>query len=225
MSRRVSLPLANCKVAFSRAALRHNTADSACSKWCPSAQKHFRVWKNTGRAYHGTFKPPLYRRDCVLWRDHKRIRPGGMCTQQHKHSCLDALLLLRTFFVPLAASHSFTLKFPAVFTCHTTWGLSDTHIPSWTSGHPHSGECVCLQMDKTCSVDRLISNQWLQPVTLRSSMPSLSSSFPSRLDPPLPAAQTWQPLLFPSIPILFNSCLSSLLSSLLLLWQADECLT
>lgn len=38
-------PLANCKVAFSGAALRCQTAVSACTKWCPSAQKHFRAWK------------------------------------------------------------------------------------------------------------------------------------------------------------------------------------
>lgn len=96
MSRRVSSPLANCKVAFSGAALRRQTAGSACSKWCPSAQKHFRVRKNTGQARRGTFKPPLCRRDRVLWRDHKAIRPGGMCAPRHKRARRDAALPLRT---------------------------------------------------------------------------------------------------------------------------------
>lgn len=99
MSRQVSSPLANCKVAFFRAALRRQTAGSACSKWCPSAQKHFRAQKNTGRAHHCTFKSPLYRRDCVLRRDHKVIRPRGMSTaaQTRLFGCSVAV---ENFFVP-----------------------------------------------------------------------------------------------------------------------------
>lgn len=115
-------PLASRKVAFSRAALRRQTAGSACTKWYPSAQKHFRVRNNTVQAYHGTFKPPLYRRGCVLRRDHKIIRPRGMCTLQHKHACLDALLsLLRTFF--FYSTCGFALWYLQVTHTHTSLTL------------------------------------------------------------------------------------------------------
>lgn len=151
MSRRVSSPVTNCKVAFFRAVLRCQTAGSACSKWCPSAQKHFRVRKNVGRAYHGTFKPPLYRRDCVLWRHHKRIRPRGLCTHQRKHACLDAVLLLRTFLFHLRPC-TLSLKSALWYLLVTQHEDCQTHI--WLSDplDTHSGGCVYLQMDKTWSV-------------------------------------------------------------------------
>lgn len=150
-------------MAFSGAALRCQTAVSACSKWCPSAQKHFRVRKNTGWVYHGTFKLPLYRSDSELWR--------GL--RGHVHSSTNnRAWMLCCLWKLLDSSGSLTLFWLeiVVFTCHGNLG---------TVGHTHSSLALWTPTERLPDgqnlFDRLICNQWSSPVSLRSSILSLSS--------------------------------------------------
>lgn len=195
-------PLANCKVAFSGAALRCQTAVSACTKWCPSAQKHFRVWKtkaefttvplschfievtvNFGEGWGDMYTAAQTIMLCCLW---KLLDMSGSLTLFWLENC--------GIYMPWKPGDCWTHTF---FPCPL-----DTHREAsrWTK--------TCLTGWSAISGHRLShSGQAYYP-----SLPSFSC-------PSLPAAQTWQPSL------LFISGLSSLCFSLLLKWKIDRSLT
>lgn len=88
-----------------------------------------------------------------------------MCTRQHKHACLSAPLFVENFFffVPRAASHC---------------GVCGMAL--WT---PKVEVVFASRWIKPGVFDRLISNQWLETFTLRSSVPPLPSSLFFSLSP------------------------------------------
>lgn len=148
-------PLANCKVAFSGAALRCQTAVSACTKWCPSAQKHFRAWKM--QAEFTTV--PLSCHFIEVTVNFGEGWGGHVHSSTNNHAWM-----LCCLWKLLDMSGSLTLL---IGNCGI---YMDTHILPLPSGHPQRG----FQMDKNL-FDRLICNQWSSPVSLRSSILSLSS--------------------------------------------------
>lgn len=123
---------------LTRAALRCQTAGSACSKWCPSIGKHLRRQKNTVPAYSGTVKPPLYKRNSVL-----RI----------KETCLGAYewaALLPIGLLKRRTSSNFCFKMHPVLFCkprkhqnHETHMLPSMHLqapPDGQTGLSQSGQ-------------------------------------------------------------------------------------
>lgn len=191
-------PLANCKVAFSGAALRCQTAVSACTKWCPSAQKHFRAWKT--QAEFTTV--PL---SCHFIEVTVNFGEGlGDMYTAAQTIVLGCSVAFENFLIWVVASHSW-LEIVVFTWTHTFFPCPlDTHREAsrWT---------------KTCLTGwSAISGQCLSH-----SGQAYYPSLPSFSCPSLPAAQTRQP----SLPLLFISGLSSLCFSLLLKWKIDRSLT
>lgn len=149
---------------FSWAALRCQTAGSACSKWYPSTQKHFRGRKNTRRALGGTFKLPLYKGNSVLWREAVKVSSLGA-----GNDCSDGLGI---YFCTHWFFGGVFWKMPYGCCVPHKWG--DCEGPKCVfdpSGHLELKLPSSPDGQSRAFLTSPISDQWLESVTLRSSMP------------------------------------------------------